>query len=161
MFTDWRQLPSATDAVQAGGWVWRGLGVWQKPKGASRPTKGGLWNDTEFLVWATNGPHKPAPEAPCLDGVFVSASPRNKVHLTEKPLEILDALVQIVPEGATVFDPFAGSGTTGIAAYRRHRSFIGVELDTAMAATAAHRLRNAERGAPVNTETAAMTLWQA
>src|SRR5437763_1983588 len=28
VFTDWRQLPTMTDAVQAGGWIWRGIIPW-------------------------------------------------------------------------------------------------------------------------------------
>ena len=38
LFTDWRQLPSVTDALQAGGYVWRGIVPWHKPSG--RPTQG-------------------------------------------------------------------------------------------------------------------------
>ena len=30
LFTDWRQLPTTTDALQAGGWVWRGIVPWDK-----------------------------------------------------------------------------------------------------------------------------------
>ena len=29
-FTDWRQLPTTTDYMQAGGWVWRGIFAWAK-----------------------------------------------------------------------------------------------------------------------------------
>lgn len=36
VFTDWRQLPATSDALQAAGWVWRGLVVWHKP-GARPP----------------------------------------------------------------------------------------------------------------------------
>ncbi|NCC97750.1 MAG: site-specific DNA-methyltransferase, partial [Synergistales bacterium] len=32
MFTDWRQLPQATDALQAGGVVWRGIIAWDKTR---------------------------------------------------------------------------------------------------------------------------------
>lgn len=35
-FSDWRQLPALCDAVQAGGWLWRGICVWDKTE-ASRP----------------------------------------------------------------------------------------------------------------------------
>jgi site-specific DNA-methyltransferase (adenine-specific) len=31
VFTDWRQLAATSDAIQAGGWVWRGVVVWKKP----------------------------------------------------------------------------------------------------------------------------------
>ena len=37
MFTDWRQLPAMTDALQAGGWLWRSIVVWDKP--TARPSK--------------------------------------------------------------------------------------------------------------------------
>lgn len=33
------------------------------------------------------------------------------------------------PEGGTVLDPFAGSGTTGVVAKRLHRNFVGVEIN--------------------------------
>lgn len=32
-FIDWRQLPTMTDAIQAGGWMWRGIAVWSKKYG--------------------------------------------------------------------------------------------------------------------------------
>ena len=38
VFTDWRQLPRVTDAVQAAGFSWRGLVVWNKP--SARPMLG-------------------------------------------------------------------------------------------------------------------------
>lgn len=33
------------------------------------------------------------------------------------------------PEGGTVLDPFAGSGTTGVVAKRLRRNFVGVEIN--------------------------------
>ena len=42
-FTDWRQLPTLTDAMQVGGWVWQGLGVWDKLNG--RPSVGRFSNE--------------------------------------------------------------------------------------------------------------------
>jgi len=47
-----------------------------------------------------------------------------------------------VPEGATVLDPYMGSGTTGIACIRTGRKFIGIEIDPAHFATARARLEN-------------------
>jgi site-specific DNA-methyltransferase (adenine-specific) len=39
VFSDWRQLPTTTDVLQAGGFVWRGLVVWDKTE-ACRPAMG-------------------------------------------------------------------------------------------------------------------------
>lgn len=41
VFSDWRQLPVTTDAMQAAGVTWRGVAVWDKTGGA-RPYKGGF-----------------------------------------------------------------------------------------------------------------------
>jgi len=45
-----------------------------------------------------------------------------------------------VPEGATVLDPYMGSGTTGIAALRTGRKFVGIEKDPNHYATALKRI---------------------
>ena len=48
------------------------------------------------------------------------------------------------PEGGTVLDPFMGSGTTGAAAKRLGRSFIGIEIKPEYWAMASQRIREAE-----------------
>jgi len=57
-------------------------------------------------------------------------NPRNKVHPTEKPVELMEILINnSTLEGQTVFDPFMGSGSTGVACMNTNRNFIGIELD--------------------------------
>jgi len=48
-FSDWRQLPALCDAVQAGGWLWRGIAAWDKTE-ASRPRNGGFRAQCEFMA---------------------------------------------------------------------------------------------------------------
>lgn len=51
-------------------------------------------------------------------------------HPTVKPVELMRWLVRLsCPPGGLVFDPFAGSGTTGIACALEGRHFLGIELD--------------------------------
>ena len=50
-------------------------------------------------------------------------------HPTQKNLKMIIALMEKCRVGATVFDPFMGSGTTGHAAANTGRSFIGIERD--------------------------------
>ncbi|MDW4909415.1 DNA methyltransferase, partial [Streptomyces sp. ADMS] len=59
------------------------------------------------------------------------------------PVEIMQQLVQICPEGGTVLDPFTGSGSTGVAALREGRRFVGVELSSHYAGVAEQRLQRA------------------
>jgi DNA modification methylase len=52
-------------------------------------------------------------------------------HPTVKPVALMEYLVKLVSrEGATVLDPFAGSGTTGVACARLGRFFVGIERET-------------------------------
>ncbi|MFO0052273.1 MAG: DNA-methyltransferase [Dolichospermum sp.] len=51
-------------------------------------------------------------------------------HPTEKPLEIMKRLVEMLtPEGGTVLDPFAGSGTTALACKELNRNYICIEKE--------------------------------
>lgn len=52
-------------------------------------------------------------------------------HPTLKPVELMEHLVNLVTfEEQTVLDPFAGSGSTGVAALQRKRHFVGYEKDS-------------------------------
>lgn len=52
-------------------------------------------------------------------------------HTTVKPLALMRYLITLVcPQGATVLDPFMGSGTTGVAAIQLSRKFIGIEKES-------------------------------
>lgn len=147
MWSDWRQLPTATDAIQAGGWVWRGVVPWVKPSHRSRPVAGGFWNQTEYFVWGSAGPMRPD-YTTCLPGVVNAAAPRaDRVYITEKPREVADLAVQAAPPGGTVLDLFTGSGTFLAAARRAGRTAIGVEQDPDACAVAVEYLaRDARRG---------------
>jgi site-specific DNA-methyltransferase (adenine-specific) len=145
VFTDWRQLPATSDALQAAGWVWRGVVVWHKP--SARPRRGRFTNAAEFLLWGSNGHLGDQLEAPCLPGMYSIAAPHGKerVHITQKPLGLLRALMDITTPGATVLDPFAGSGTTSVAAVLEGRRFIGIEKSELFGVTARDRIIEAER----------------
>ncbi len=141
VFTDWRQLPSVTDAVQAAGWTWRGIVVWHK--GNVRPMLGEFRRDAEFIVYGCKGLLQ-RHSRQCLPGVFqciVNAA--EKAHLTGKPLPLLKELMAIAPEGGTVLDPFLGSGTTALAALATGRKCIGIELSPEYVRISAERVKTA------------------
>lgn len=68
--------------------------------------------------------------------------PRQKFgHIAAKPVPLLRHLIRIFSViGALICDPFAGSGSTGIAASLEGRNFIGFEIDSEIAAIADARL---------------------
>ena len=65
-------------------------------------------------------------------------------HPTVKPVALMRWLIRLTTQpGDIVLDPFAGSGTTGVAALAEGRRFIGVERDPAFAAIARARMEHA------------------
>ena len=65
------------------------------------------------------------------------------VHPTQKPVPLMSWCMEVMKleEGATVLDPYMGSGTTGIACIRTGRNFIGIEKDPVHFETAVKRIR--------------------
>ena len=135
-FIDWRQLPTLSDAVQVGGWMWRGIAVWSKKFG--RPTPGRFSNACEYVVWGSNGPMPEREAYP--PGVFECSPPSNREHIAQKPIDVMQWVVSVVPPGALVLDPFMGSGSTLVAAKAKGCPAIGIEVDERYCEIAARRL---------------------
>jgi len=72
-------------------------------------------------------------------------------HITAKQVELLRHLVRIIcaderhGEKPVVFDPFAGSGSTGVAAMLEGRAFCGCEIDAEMGEIADRRIADAAK----------------
>lgn len=72
---------------------------------------------------------------------------RDALHMTEKPIPLMVQLVaDFTDEGETILDPFAGSGTTGVAAKLNGRKAILIEREGKYCEVAAKRLRETEPG---------------
>jgi len=69
-------------------------------------------------------------------------------HPTQKPVGVMQWAVERLPRDApnVILDPFAGSGTTGVAALRLGRRFIGIEREPRWAALSCERLTAEEQG---------------
>jgi DNA modification methylase len=69
---------------------------------------------------------------------------KQNFHPTVKPLALMAHLVKLVtPPGGLILDPFAGSGSTGVAAVREGFRFVGIEQSEEYAEIAAKRLQQA------------------
>ena len=63
-------------------------------------------------------------------------------HPTVKPIALMEYLIKLVTrQEHTVLDPFMGSGSTGMAAKRLGRNFIGIEREEAYFEIAKARLK--------------------
>ena len=142
VFSDWRQLPSLTDALQWAGWQWRGVLSWDKI--TVRPQRGRFKQQCEYITWGSNGPMPLDRPVPVLPGAFRLSAPLQvrRIHQTEKPLGLMRELVRICEPGGMILDPFAGSGTTIQAAHLERYSAIGIEMVEAIAEVARERISN-------------------
>lgn len=139
VFIDWRMLPTLSVAMQWAGWIWRGVVVWDKL--TCRPQKGRFRQQTEYLVWGSKGPLPINRPVGCLPGGFRYANPANRIHVTEKPLQLMRNLVQITLPGGRILDPFAGAGTTVLASVLEGYEAVGIEVTDAYYTLGSQRVK--------------------
>jgi site-specific DNA-methyltransferase (adenine-specific) len=71
-------------------------------------------------------------------------------HPSPKPIGYMMKLIcRLTDEGDTIFDPFMGSGTTGVACVKTGRNFIGCEIDPGYFAIAEKRIAEAQMQLPL------------
>ena len=64
-------------------------------------------------------------------------------HPTQKPLDLLERIILAsTNEGDLILDPFMGSATTGVAALKHNRKFVGIEKEKEFVELAEKRLNN-------------------
>ena len=72
------------------------------------------------------------------------------VHPTQKPIRLMEWCIRLCTQpGDTILDPFMGSGTTGVAAVKTGRNFIGIEIDPGYFAIAQKRIEEAQMQLPL------------
>ena len=146
-FIDWRNLPCIIDACQVGGWVYRGIVPWDKTE-VTRPQKGWFRAQVEYIVTASAGPLHTGADAPGIAQagyIRCGVTGGEKEHITGKPVDLMVELLRTRNDWRAVLDPFMGSGTTGVAAARLGRKFIGCEIEPEYFDIACRRIEEAYR----------------
>ena len=105
-------------------------------------------SDTEYLLYFRKGKGKCFPQS-YEDAKTFYIAPINQKdkkifhHPTIKPLDITEKIIRnSSKEGQIIFDPFMGSGTTGVACMNLNRSFIGGEINKEYYEIAKHRIED-------------------
>jgi site-specific DNA-methyltransferase (adenine-specific) len=136
--------------------------TWSKPNPPPNLLHTAFTHSHETLLWASRSKesrhtfnydlvNSPDPTSQLSSVWHIPAVPmREKVHgrhPTQKPLRLLRrAVLASSAEGELVFDPFCGSGTTGVAAKELGRFFAGAEAERSFAELAGRRIGAAKRG---------------
>ena len=121
----------------------------------------GMFKRHAFRFYIKSNPRPSAGDRPSVEPIVISPSVKygdgpqhmmaynafnGQEHPTQKPLEVMEWLVTgLTPPGATVLDPFMGSGTTGVACVQTGRNFIGCEIDAGYFEIAQRRIALAQQ----------------
>lgn len=106
---------------------------------AFKKAPGWRWSGWDSTMW----------DVPNITAGCVSTGERivdvtgKSVHPTQKPLVVMERA--ILPGTGSVMDPFMGSGTTGVAAVKGGRQFIGIEREPKYFDIACKRIEDAQR----------------
>lgn len=144
------------------GFITRNIITWQKTNPPPNLGCRCFKHSTEFIIWAVKNKSKHFFDYDLMkqmnggtqmtDVWTGSLTPKSEKllghHPTQKPLYLLDRIIQAASKsGDLVLDPFCGSGTTGVAAVRHSRKFIGMELSEEYIELSRKRINN-ELGLP-------------
>jgi site-specific DNA-methyltransferase (adenine-specific) len=130
--------------------------VWEKPNPPPNLACRYFTHSTEIIIWAAKNSKskhcfnyndmKEQNGGKQMKSVWRMTSPKMSEkmygrHPTQKPVELVYRCIEAsTVKGGMVFDPFAGSSTTGVAALTLGRKYIGVEFDSAYVDLSIRRL---------------------
>lgn len=135
MFTDWRMWVYLFDIVEASGFGVKSMIVWNK----KTPGMGMGWRAQHELVMFA---HKTKPKWDNHKGygnVIECTRSGNELHPTQKPVELLEQILDNTAWAKGVLDTFGGSGTTLIAAESKGQESYLMELDPGFVDTIVRR----------------------
>ena len=127
--------------------------IWHKTNPAPKIYKAGFLNSCEMIFTCWNKKHtwnfiSQAEMHNFLESPICMRPERlsNPKHPAQKPVSILKKMIEIASnKDDIIFDPFMGVGSTGVAALKLERRFIGVELDMAYFIAAKNRIEEVLR----------------
>ena len=133
------------DSIELAGARYKRAMVWIKPDAMPQFNGQGPSTGHEMMVSAWCGVGHSKWNGGGRPGVFTfNKNTIGAEHPTQKPLPLMSELVRLFSfTGDTVCDPFCGSGTTGVAAIKLGRKFVGIEQDPRWFALSCKRIQAA------------------
>ncbi|MCU8322105.1 site-specific DNA-methyltransferase [Vibrio vulnificus] len=142
--TNAKNLNDLMNEALKAGFHFHNLLTWKKNN--ATPNRWYMQN-SEFILFFRKGKAKSINNCGTKTVIEVDNILGNKVHPTEKPVELMEILISNSSnENDVIFDPFAGSGATLRAAKNLNRNAIGIELDEEYFDVASKRLNINQKG---------------
>lgn len=124
IFTDWRMWINLFDVTEAAGFGVRNMIVWNK----KTPGMGQGWRTQHELIMYGQRTKAKWDNHKGYGNVLEISRSGNELHPTQKPVELIEMLLDNTEWLEGVYDPFAGSGTTLIAAEAKGQKAYCMEL---------------------------------
>ena len=116
--------------------------VWNKGGGSPGDLEGNYAFTHEMVLFGSTSQHKLNGKR--IGNVWDFPRERIEFHETQKPTTIISRMIEKSSNvGDLVFDPFMGSGTTGVSAIQNGRRFVGIEINKGYCEVAEKRLQEA------------------
>jgi len=124
--------------------------VWHKTNPVPKVRRAGFLNSCELIICCWNKGHtwnftKQSEMHNYIESPICMGKERlkNPTHPTQKPVKVLKHIIRLASnEGNLIFDPFMGVGSTGVAALRMGRRFLGIEIEKEYFEAAQKRIEN-------------------
>lgn len=126
----------------SGAWL-----VWDKIDGMASKRDFGFNDNSDCeLAWTNHGNAARIIRHRWMGAMKASEHQERRVHPTQKPVAVMREIIRNYTDaGDTIFDPFMGAGSTGIAATLEGRNFVGCEISPEYYAIAQRRIADAQQ----------------
>lgn len=142
-FYRWDVQGEFLQAIQDAGFTVKSQIVWDKVVHGMGDLKGEFAPQHELIIYATKGRYEFSGCRPKTIYRTMRVMPELLCHPNEKPVNLMQAIIRDISEPKElIYEPFAGSGSTCIAAAQEGRNFIGSELSADYCEKSTKRLKD-------------------
>ncbi len=149
VMTNHLNLEEFLTAIREAGFHLHNVLVWNKE--TATPNRW-YYKNCEYIIFAKKGKAKTINDPKSATNFSMKWKGDSAIHPTAKPVELMEIFVNNSSnENNIILDPFMGAGSTGVAALKNNRKFIGIEINEQYFNTAKERIEGERKWKKNNT----------